>query len=86
MPPITIRFDEKIEARLRRKADEDKATLSDVVRRLVVDGLDRAPQKMTPYEAWKLHFKGWEFGEPDDAENEEAKLREIFDEKRRRLG
>ena len=86
MASITIRFDEEVEARLRRQAETEEATLSAVVRRLVVEGLDRTPRKLTPYEAWQKHFKGWEFGEPDDAERSEEILRKMFDEKRRRGG
>ena len=63
MPPITVRFDEAIEAKLRNKAAEEKATLSDLVRRLVVEGLDRAPKKETPYEAWERIFTGGTTGQ-----------------------
>jgi predicted transcriptional regulator len=58
MPPITIRFDDETEAKLRRIAKDLNLTLSDLVRRLVAEGLDAVPQKMTPYEAWEKIFTG----------------------------
>ena len=58
MPPITIRFDERTETKLRQCAESDGTTISDLVRRLVVEGLDRAPRKETPYEAYERIFTG----------------------------
>lgn len=90
MPPITIRFDEDLETWLRSKAAEEDVSVSEVVRRLVAEGRQHEPKKLTPYESWQKHFKDWSEDEPDVdpdlADNTEEALRKIFDEKRRRLG
>jgi hypothetical protein len=90
MPPLTIRFDDETEARLRREAEAASVTVSDLVRQLVVASLDRLPRKLTPYESWQKHFANLPAEEPDCdpdlADKNEEALREIFDEKLRRLG
>jgi hypothetical protein len=87
MPPLTIRFDDEIEAKLRKEAEAASVTISDLVRQLVVDGLDRRPKKLSHIEAYHKHFEDWSDEEPDDepdlADNTEEALRKIFDAKRR---
>jgi hypothetical protein len=87
MASITVRVEDKVEEELRRAAEQRDTTLSELVRSYLVEGLRREPKKLTPYEAWQRIFKPeWDFGHPDDAERSEEILREMFDEKRRRLG
>lgn len=82
MPPITIRFDEDLETWLRNKAAAEAASVSDVVRRLVNEGREREPKKLTPYEAWEQIFTG--HGEPtgqvqtDRARNHKKLYREML--------
>jgi predicted CopG family antitoxin len=91
VPPITIRFDEDLEAWLRLQAAEEDLSVSEIVRRLVAERRQREPKKLTPYEAWEKYFKDdWGSAEremdPNLAENADQVLRKMFDEKRRRLG
>ena len=58
MPPITIRFDDEIETKLRKEAKAASVTLSEFVRQLVVESLERRPKGETPYEAWERIFTG----------------------------
>ena len=58
MPPLTIRFDDETETKLRKEAEAAAMTLSDLVRQLVAEGLERRPKKETPYEAWERIFTG----------------------------
>ena len=87
MPPITIRFDDEIETKLRKEAEAASVTLSVFVRQLVVDDLERLPKKLSHIEAYHKHLEDWSAEEPDDepdlADHTEEALRKIFDAKRR---
>ena len=87
MPPLTIRFDDETETKLRKEAEAASVTLADFVRQLVIDGLERLPKKLSHIEAYYKHFEDWTAEEPDDqpdlADNTEEALRKIFDAKRR---
>lgn len=53
---LTIRLDPKLEAALRRKASGDGESVSEFVRKAIVDRLEKAAPKKTPYELGKHLF------------------------------
>ena len=84
MPPITIRFDEEIETKLRREAEAASVTLSEFVRQLVVESLERRPKRETPYEAWERIYTGRTSGRSDLSKNRKKIIKEMVDTKHRR--
>jgi predicted transcriptional regulator len=84
MPPLTIRFDDALEAKLREEAEAASLTLSEFVRQLVVESLERRPKKETPYEAWERIYTGGTSGRSDLSKNRKKIIREMVNAKHRR--
>lgn len=84
MPPITIRFDDEIETKLRKEAEAASVTLSEIVRQLVTEGLANRPKKMTPYEAWEAIYTGGTSGRSDLSKNRKKIVKEMVNAKHRR--
>lgn len=64
---ITVKLDSVLEARVRARLD-DKMTLSDFVRRALIEKLDRDDHRPTPYDLWAQHFDGGSCEEADASE------------------
>lgn len=53
---LTIRLDPKLEAALRRRAQDEGETLSHFIRKAIENRLDQTPSRKTPYELGKHLF------------------------------
>jgi hypothetical protein len=85
MPTITIRLDDEIDARLKRRLEHSGETLSEFVRGAVVSQLATVPTVETPYEAWlRLAGDCPGSGDTDRSVTYKARLKESLRAKHRR--
>jgi Arc/MetJ-type ribon-helix-helix transcriptional regulator len=85
MPTITIRLDDEIDARLKRRLQRSGQSLSEFVRSAVVKQLAAAPAHETPNEAWARLVQGCAgSGDTDRSTTYKARIKEKLRAKHRR--
>ncbi len=85
MPTITVRLDDEIDGRLKRRLEQSGETLSEFVRSAVVEKLADSPSKEDPYEAWlRLSKDLVPSGETDLSTTYKARIKEKLRAKHRR--
>ena len=85
MPTITIRLDDDIDARLKRRLAHSGETLSEFVRAAVVSQLAAAPVSETPHEAWARLVQDCSgSGNADRSATYKARIKEKLRAKHRR--
>ncbi len=85
MPTITIRLDDEIDARLKRRLSHSGETLSEFVRTAVAERLAAVPVDETPYDAWARLVEGCAgSGDKDRSVTYKARIKEKLRAKHRR--